>query len=65
MDGARSLIFLKKIARQTMDKEDNIKVTMNEEVFGYSCTIYIARDDVLHFCDMDMIPSSCISAYIG
>ncbi|KAL0551664.1 hypothetical protein IC582_010753 [Cucumis melo] len=47
-----------------MKDVDMIRIPMNELIFGSDKFIYLAREDLLHYCDMVEIGYMCILAYI-
>ena len=47
-----------------MKDVDMIHIPMNELIFGSDKFVYLAREDLLHYCDMVEIGYMCILAYI-
>ncbi|KAL0537041.1 hypothetical protein IC582_026009 [Cucumis melo] len=47
-----------------MKNVDMIRIPMNELIFGSDKFVYLAREDLLHYCDMVEIGYMCILAYI-
>uniref|UniRef100_A0A9I9E2F9 Uncharacterized protein n=1 Tax=Cucumis melo TaxID=3656 RepID=A0A9I9E2F9_CUCME len=51
-------------AVNNMKDVDMIRIPMNELIFGSDKFVYLAREDLLHYCDMVEIGYMCILAYI-
>ncbi|KAL0541193.1 hypothetical protein IC582_021232 [Cucumis melo] len=47
-----------------MEDVDMIRIPMNELIFGSDKFVYLAREDLLHYCGMVEIGYMCILAYI-
>ncbi|KAA0035525.1 transposase [Cucumis melo var. makuwa] len=49
---------------KNMKDVDMIRIPMNELIFGSDKFVYLAREDLLHYCDMVEIGYMCILVYI-
>ncbi|KAL0546613.1 hypothetical protein IC582_016525 [Cucumis melo] len=56
--------LLNRHAVDSMNVVDMIHTPMNELIFGSDKFVYLAREDLLHYCDMVEIGYMCILAYI-
>uniref|UniRef100_A0A9I9EA22 Ubiquitin-like protease family profile domain-containing protein n=1 Tax=Cucumis melo TaxID=3656 RepID=A0A9I9EA22_CUCME len=56
--------LLNRHAMNNMEDVDMIHIPMNELIFGNDKFVYLAREDLLHYCDMVEIGYMCILAYI-
>ncbi|KAA0055185.1 uncharacterized protein E6C27_scaffold80G00170 [Cucumis melo var. makuwa] len=56
--------LLNRHAVKNMKDVDMIRIPMNELIFGSDKFVYLAREDLLHYCDMVEIGYMCILAYI-
>ncbi|KAL0544237.1 hypothetical protein IC582_019350 [Cucumis melo] len=56
--------LLNRHAVNNMKDVDMIRIPMNELIFGSDKFVYLAREDLLHYCDMVEIGYMCILAYI-
>ncbi|KAA0060087.1 uncharacterized protein E6C27_scaffold160G00590 [Cucumis melo var. makuwa] len=56
--------LLNRHAMNNMKDVDMIRILMNELIFGSDKFVYLACEDLLHYCDMVEIGYMCILAYI-
>ncbi|KAL0548737.1 hypothetical protein IC582_013203 [Cucumis melo] len=56
--------LLNRHAMNNMEDVDMIRIPMNELIFGSDKFVYLAREDLLHYCSMVEIGYMCILAYI-
>ncbi|KAA0051876.1 transposase [Cucumis melo var. makuwa] len=56
--------LLNRYAMNNMEDVDMIRIPMNELIFGSDKFVYLAREDLLHYCGMVEIGYMCILAYI-
>ncbi|KAA0053305.1 transposase [Cucumis melo var. makuwa] len=56
--------LLNRHAVNNMKDVDMIRIPMNELIFGSDKFVYLAREDLLHYCGMVEIGYMCILAYI-
>ncbi|KAA0065885.1 hypothetical protein E6C27_scaffold538G00590 [Cucumis melo var. makuwa] len=56
--------LLNRHAMNNMEDVDMIRIPMNELIFGSDKFVYLAREDLLHYCGMVEIGYMCILAYI-
>ncbi|TYK06270.1 transposase [Cucumis melo var. makuwa] len=56
--------FLNRHAMNNMKNVDMICILMDELIFGSDKFVYLAREDLLHYCSMVEIGYMCILAYI-
>ncbi|KAL4033108.1 hypothetical protein IC575_006194 [Cucumis melo] len=56
--------LLNRHATKNMEDVDMIRIPMNELIFGSDKFVYLAREDLLHYCGMVEIGYMCILAYI-
>ncbi|KAL4032983.1 hypothetical protein IC575_006066 [Cucumis melo] len=56
--------LLNRHAMNNMKDVDMIRIPMNELIFGSDKFVYLAREDLLHYCGMVEIGYMCILAYI-
>ncbi|KAL4033415.1 hypothetical protein IC575_006502 [Cucumis melo] len=56
--------LLNRHAMNNMEDVDIIRIPMNELIFGSDKFVYLAREDLLHYCGMVEIGYMCILAYI-
>ncbi|KAL0558969.1 hypothetical protein IC582_003558 [Cucumis melo] len=56
--------LLNRHATNNMEDVDMIRIPMNELIFGSDKFVYLAREDLLHYCGMVEIGYMCILAYI-
>ncbi|TYK11037.1 transposase [Cucumis melo var. makuwa] len=56
--------LLNRHAMNNMKDVDMIRIPMNELIFGSDKFVYLAREDLLHYCGMLEIGYMCILAYI-
>ncbi|KAA0059922.1 40S ribosomal protein S13-like [Cucumis melo var. makuwa] len=56
--------LLNRHAVNNMKDVDMIRIPMNELIFGSDKFVYLAREDLLHYCGMLEIGYMCILAYI-
>ncbi|KAL0533134.1 hypothetical protein IC582_030349 [Cucumis melo] len=56
--------LLNRHAMNNMEDVDMIHIPMNELIFGNDKFVYLAREDLLHYCGMVEIGYMCILAYI-
>ncbi|KAL4020802.1 hypothetical protein IC575_019589 [Cucumis melo] len=56
--------LLNRHAMNNMEDVDMIRIPMNELIFGSDKFVYLAREDLLHYCGMVEISYMCILAYI-
>ncbi|KAL0544322.1 hypothetical protein IC582_019435 [Cucumis melo] len=56
--------LLNRHAMNNMKDVDMIRILMNELIFGSDKFVYLAREDLLHYCGMVEIGYMCILAYI-
>ncbi|KAL0559487.1 hypothetical protein IC582_004098 [Cucumis melo] len=56
--------LLNRHAMKNMEDVDMIRIPMNEHIFGSDKFVYLAREDLLHYCGMVEIGYMCILAYI-
>ncbi|KAL4026760.1 hypothetical protein IC575_015201 [Cucumis melo] len=63
-DVNRIIKLLNRHAMNNMEDVDMIRIPMNELIFGSDKFVYLAREDLLHYCGMVEIGYMCILAYI-
>ncbi|KAL0544814.1 hypothetical protein IC582_019939 [Cucumis melo] len=56
--------LLNRHVMNNMEDVDMIRIPMNELIFGSDKFVYLAREDLLHYCGMVEIGYMCILAYI-
>ncbi|KAL4033113.1 hypothetical protein IC575_006199 [Cucumis melo] len=56
--------LLNRHAMNNMEDVDMIRIPMNELIFGSDKFVYLAREDLWHYCGMVEIGYMCILAYI-
>ncbi|KAL4023081.1 hypothetical protein IC575_016829 [Cucumis melo] len=56
--------LLNRHAMNNMEDVDMIRIPMDELIFGSDKFVYLAREDLLHYCGMVEIGYMCILAYI-
>ncbi|KAL0537469.1 hypothetical protein IC582_026447 [Cucumis melo] len=63
-DVNRTIKLLNRHVVNNMKDVDMIRNSMNELIFGSDKFVYLAREDLLHYCGMVEISYMCILAYI-
>ncbi|KAL0553419.1 hypothetical protein IC582_007314 [Cucumis melo] len=63
-DVNRTIKLLNRLTVNNMKDVDMIYILMNEIIFGRDKFVYLAREDLLHYCGMVAIGYMCILAYI-
>ncbi|KAL0533307.1 hypothetical protein IC582_030120 [Cucumis melo] len=64
IDVNRTIKLLNKHVVNNMKDVDMICIPMNELIFGSDKFVYLAREDLLHYCNMVEIDYMCILVYI-
>ncbi|KAL0551921.1 hypothetical protein IC582_011014 [Cucumis melo] len=59
-----TIMLLNRHVLNNMKDVDMIHIAMNELIFGSDKLVYLAREDLLHYCGMVEIVYMCILAYI-
>lgn len=59
-----SLEYLKTNVAKVMGNDNSISFPLDENIFGKDRVLYILRDDIMAFCSMEWITSSCIVLYM-
>ncbi|KAA0050014.1 transposase [Cucumis melo var. makuwa] len=59
-----TIMLLNRHVLNNMKDVDMIHIAMNELIFGSDKLVYLAREDLLHYCGMVEIGYMCILAYI-
>ncbi|KAL0550130.1 hypothetical protein IC582_014630 [Cucumis melo] len=62
-DVNRIIKLLNRHAMNNMEDVDMIRIPMNELIFGSDKFVYLAREDLLHYCGMVEIGYMCILAF--